>query len=45
MAKRDEEAGPREDFEKLRKLGIRSYQIDSRYEALFSYPRAIALQR
>lgn len=36
MAKRDEEAGPREDFEKLRKLGIRSYQIDSRYEALFS---------
>jgi glycerophosphoryl diester phosphodiesterase len=36
MAKRDEELGPQEDFEKLRKLGIRSFQIDSRYESLFS---------
>lgn len=36
MAKRDEEEGPREDYEKLQKLGVRSYQIDSRYEALFA---------
>ncbi len=35
MAKRDEEAGPREDFEKLRALGVKAYQIDSRYEGLF----------
>jgi hypothetical protein len=36
MAKRDEEAGPREDFEKLKPLGVTHYQIDSRYEALFA---------
>jgi glycerophosphoryl diester phosphodiesterase len=35
MAKRDEVEGPREDFEKLRRLGVRCYQVDSRYENLF----------
>src|SRR5690606_12194252 len=35
MAKRDEELGPKEDFEKVRRLGVKHYQIDSRYEHLF----------
>jgi glycerophosphoryl diester phosphodiesterase len=34
MAKRDEWEGPKEDIQKLLKLGITSYQIDSRYESL-----------
>jgi glycerophosphoryl diester phosphodiesterase len=34
MAKRDLWEGPREDIERLRKLGVRSYQIDSKYEKL-----------
>jgi hypothetical protein len=36
MAKRDEEAGPREDAAKLKSLGVHCYQIDSRYEGLFA---------
>jgi glycerophosphoryl diester phosphodiesterase len=35
MANRDEELGPKEDFERVSKLGIRHWQIDSRYEKLF----------
>lgn len=35
MAKRDEELGPKEDFERVSKLGIKHWQIDSRYEKLF----------
>jgi glycerophosphoryl diester phosphodiesterase len=35
MAKRDEEKGPEEDFQKTSALGVRTYQIDSRYERLF----------
>jgi hypothetical protein len=39
MAKRDETLGPAEDVAKLRRLGIRHYQIDSRYEGLFNSVR------
>lgn len=35
MAKRDEWAGPAEDVRRLRALGVRDFQVDSRYEALF----------
>jgi glycerophosphoryl diester phosphodiesterase len=35
MAKRDETKGPAEDVERLRRLGVSCYQIDSRYEPLF----------
>jgi glycerophosphoryl diester phosphodiesterase len=33
MAKRDVIEGPREDVARLMKLGVRSYQIDSKYES------------
>ncbi len=36
MAKRDEWEGPKEDIARLRSLGLRHYQVDSRYESLFS---------
>ncbi len=36
MATRDENLGPAEDVAKLRRLGVTHYQVDSRYEALFS---------
>lgn len=35
-AKRDETKGSAEDAEKLMKLGVRHYQIDSRYDGLFA---------
>ncbi len=35
MAKRDEWEGPKQDIEKLLKLGVKCYQIDSRYSTLF----------
>lgn len=35
MEKRDKELGPKEDFEKMHKLGVKRFQIDSRYEHLF----------
>jgi glycerophosphoryl diester phosphodiesterase len=34
MAKRDEWEGPKEDIQRLLSLGVSTYQIDSRYEAL-----------
>lgn len=40
MAKRDEWEGPKEDINRLLKLGIESYQIDSMYEPLFPRKRA-----
>ncbi len=36
MAKRDEEQGPTEDAARLKKLGVTHYQIDSRYDYLFT---------
>lgn len=36
MAKRDEWEGPKEDIGRLRALGVKHFQVDSRYEALFS---------
>lgn len=36
MAKRDEWKGPEEDATRLKALGVRHYQIDSRYDGLFS---------
>lgn len=36
MAKRDEWKGPEEDARRLKALGVRHYQIDSRYDPLFS---------
>lgn len=36
MAKRDEQKGPEEDAARLKALGVRHYQIDSRYDPLFS---------
>jgi glycerophosphoryl diester phosphodiesterase len=36
MAKRDEWEGPKEDILRLRTLGVRDYQVDSRYEPLFA---------
>lgn len=36
MAKRDEWEGPKEDIERLRKMGVTDYQVDSRYEPLFA---------
>jgi glycerophosphoryl diester phosphodiesterase len=35
MAKRDEWEGPKQDIDRLRGLGVKEYQVDSRYEALF----------
>lgn len=35
MAKRDEWEGPKEDIHRLRALGVKDYQVDSRYEPLF----------
>jgi hypothetical protein len=35
MAKRDEWRGPREDIDKLRRMGVVTYQIDSMYAPLF----------
>lgn len=35
-AKRDETKGPAEDAERLIRLGVRHYQIDSRYDSLFA---------
>lgn len=35
QAKRDEEQGPAEDAARLKKLGVRHFQIDSRYDGLF----------
>jgi glycerophosphoryl diester phosphodiesterase len=35
MAKRDEWEGPKEDIKRLRALGVKDYQVDSRYEPLF----------
>jgi hypothetical protein len=35
MAKRDEVEGPAEDAARLKGLGVRHYQIDSRYDHLF----------
>lgn len=35
MAKRDEWEGPKEDIHRLRGLGVKDYQVDSRYEPLF----------
>ncbi len=36
MAKRDDIAGAREDAERMKKLGVTHFQIDSVYENLFS---------
>jgi glycerophosphoryl diester phosphodiesterase len=36
MAKRDEWLGPKEDIAKLRSLGVECFQVDSRYESLFT---------
>lgn len=36
MSKRDEWKGAEEDAAKMKALGVRHYQIDSRYEALFA---------
>lgn len=36
MAKRDEWEGPKEDIAALRARGLQCYQVDSRYEQLFS---------
>lgn len=36
MAKRDEWKGPEEDATRLKSLGVRHYQIDSRYDSLFA---------
>lgn len=36
QAKRDEQKGPEEDAARLKKLGVKVYQIDSRYETLFT---------
>jgi len=36
MAKRDEQKGPEEDAARLKKLGVKYYQIDSRYDTLFA---------
>jgi hypothetical protein len=36
MAKREEWEGPKEDIGRLRALGVKHFQVDSRYEALFS---------
>ena len=36
ISKRDDWAGPKEDIAKLLPLGVRHYQVDSRYEPLFS---------
>jgi glycerophosphoryl diester phosphodiesterase len=36
MAKRDEWLGPKEDIARLRRIGVRYYQIDSRYQPLFA---------
>lgn len=36
MAKRDEQKGPEEDAARLKNLGVRHYQIDSRYDGLFA---------
>jgi glycerophosphoryl diester phosphodiesterase len=35
MARRDEQKGPEEDAARLKKLGVRHYQIDSRYDPIF----------
>jgi len=35
MEKRDEELGPKEDMQRVSKLGVTHYQIDSRYDKLF----------
>ena len=35
-ARRDEQKGAEEDVLRLRRLGVTHYQIDSRYESLFS---------
>lgn len=35
MAKRDEWEGPKQDINWLRALGVKDYQVDSRYEPLF----------
>lgn len=36
MAKRDEWEGPKEDITRLRALGVDHYQVDSRFEPLFT---------
>lgn len=36
LAKRDEQKGPEEDAARLKKLGVKYYQIDSRYDTLFA---------
>ncbi len=36
LAKRDEWKGPEEDAARLKKLGVRHFQIDSRYDPLFT---------
>jgi glycerophosphoryl diester phosphodiesterase len=36
MAKRDDWEGAKEDITRLRQLGVTDYQVDSRYEPLFS---------
>ena len=36
MAKRDEWEGPVEDAARMKALGVRNFQIDSRYDSLFS---------
>ena len=36
LAKRDEWEGPKEDIGKLRALGVKDYQVDSRYEPFFA---------
>ena len=36
MAKRDEWEGPKQDIQRLRALGIKDYQVDSRYQPLFA---------